>query len=107
MKPFQCSVCKKEFSTSSGLKRHERIHQGVKPYKCSVSSLLIKEEQDIKIEPEFFAPPDEIDVNYSSESLVKVEENLFSWNEEYKNKITEEENIQLNTPVKQEENPIS
>ena len=34
-KPFSCSQCEHKFSTSSYLKRHERIHTGDGPFSCS------------------------------------------------------------------------
>ena len=34
-KSHQCSYCNKNFAQGSRLKRHERTHKGVKPYKCN------------------------------------------------------------------------
>merc|ERR1711862_1089714 len=34
-KPFKCSLCDGDFSKSGDLKRHvETVHEGKKPYKC-------------------------------------------------------------------------
>ncbi|KAJ3315140.1 hypothetical protein HDV04_004281 [Boothiomyces sp. JEL0838] len=33
-KPFQCPMCTSSFSRNHDLKRHVRIHLGIRPYKC-------------------------------------------------------------------------
>uniref|UniRef100_A0A8C6SVZ3 C2H2-type domain-containing protein n=1 Tax=Neogobius melanostomus TaxID=47308 RepID=A0A8C6SVZ3_9GOBI len=37
-KKHQCSVCKKRFGGKGNLKRHIRVHTGVRPYSCSTCS---------------------------------------------------------------------
>ncbi|KAI0229275.1 hypothetical protein LSAT2_020293, partial [Lamellibrachia satsuma] len=34
MKPYQCSVCKKSFSTLAGCQLHENLHRGLYRYRC-------------------------------------------------------------------------
>ncbi|XP_068211018.1 protein tramtrack, beta isoform-like isoform X23 [Palaemon carinicauda] len=33
-KPYQCSLCQATFSLKRNMKAHEKLHTGVKPYKC-------------------------------------------------------------------------
>ena len=35
-KPFQCSVCAKQFSQDGNLRKHMSIHAGEKPYPCTI-----------------------------------------------------------------------
>ncbi|KAI1118766.1 hypothetical protein F5Y14DRAFT_438334 [Nemania sp. NC0429] len=35
-KPYTCSICKLGFSGQQALQQHERIHTGLKPFKCTV-----------------------------------------------------------------------
>eukprot|EP00842_Homolaphlyctis_polyrhiza_P006481 jgi/Hompol1/6834/HPOL_002341-RA len=37
-KPFKCDMCVSTFSRNHDLKRHVRIHLGIRPYKCEVCS---------------------------------------------------------------------
>jgi zinc finger protein GLIS2 len=37
MRPYECTVCGKLFSTSGNKHDHERRHAGVKPYLCPVA----------------------------------------------------------------------
>ena len=35
-KPYQCHVCQKGFLESNHLKEHMNIHEGIKPFKCTL-----------------------------------------------------------------------
>ncbi|MGH0166708.1 UNVERIFIED_CONTAM: hypothetical protein FKN15_050914 [Acipenser sinensis] len=34
-KPYRCSDCRKSFNLLQNLRRHQRVHKGEKPYRCS------------------------------------------------------------------------
>lgn len=42
-----CPVCSKNFSSASALQIHNRTHTGEKPYKCEVSDIIDREQQEI------------------------------------------------------------
>ncbi|KAI9500179.1 hypothetical protein BX070DRAFT_177378, partial [Coemansia spiralis] len=33
-RPFKCETCEQSFSRNHDLKRHVKIHSGIKPHKC-------------------------------------------------------------------------
>ena len=64
------------------------------------SSGLVKNEPDIKIEPEFM-DPDHSRIGYPNETMAKDIKDPLSWVQEYECKITEKERHLQNTPGKQ------
>lgn len=46
-KTFQCLICGKQLANSSILKRHKRIHTGVRPYQCSLCNKRFTQSNDL------------------------------------------------------------
>lgn len=46
-KTFQCLICGKQLANSSILKRHIRIHTGVRPYQCSLCNKRFTQSNDL------------------------------------------------------------
>ncbi|KAI0104799.1 hypothetical protein GGR51DRAFT_549326 [Nemania sp. FL0031] len=44
-KPFTCNICKLGFSGQQALQQHERIHTGLKPFKCTVEGCTMAFKQ--------------------------------------------------------------
>ncbi|KAI1423982.1 hypothetical protein F5Y12DRAFT_755006 [Xylaria sp. FL1777] len=44
-KPYTCEVCKQGFSGQQALQQHERIHTGLKPFKCTVEGCTMAFKQ--------------------------------------------------------------
>ncbi|KAI1156833.1 hypothetical protein F4825DRAFT_473279 [Nemania diffusa] len=44
-KPFTCDICKLGFSGQQALQQHERIHTGLKPFKCTVEGCTMAFKQ--------------------------------------------------------------
>ena len=47
LKPFECTVCSKQFTLAGNLIRHSRIHTGDKPYKCSLCSICFSDSSNL------------------------------------------------------------
>ena len=46
-KPFECTVCSKQFTRAQHLVTHSRIHSGDKPYKCHVCEKAFSQSGDL------------------------------------------------------------
>ncbi|KAI0418020.1 hypothetical protein F5X98DRAFT_125856 [Xylaria grammica] len=44
-KPYTCDICKQGFSGQQALQQHERIHTGLKPFKCTVEGCTMAFKQ--------------------------------------------------------------
>ena len=43
---YKCKTCNKEFSKLEYVKRHEKIHSEVKPFKCDTCSQSFRESKN-------------------------------------------------------------
>jgi len=48
-KPYKCHMCDKAFSQSGSLNDHTRVHTGDKPYKCSLCNKSFSRSSNLKI----------------------------------------------------------
>ncbi len=47
-KPYECSVCGKNFARGGQLIVHERVHNGFRPYKCDRCDMLFTSSGNLK-----------------------------------------------------------
>ncbi|XP_064467996.1 zinc finger protein 436-like [Ornithodoros turicata] len=48
VKPYKCSLCSAEFTSSANLRHHKQTHTGEKPYKCDICPAVLSRSANLR-----------------------------------------------------------